>query len=136
MLKRLTHFFACLLLLLMPLQGITAANMSICNSLMQAQDSSPKLTQSQSHMQNMPCHQSIASKHMASMTKSPDSCKHKAACKTSCAALCANLSALNALPSDIKPTSLSATPTVLVAYSQIYVSITQASLQRPPIFFS
>ena len=130
MVNRFTYFFACLLLLLLPLQGITAANMSICNSMMQAQ------AKSMTKMQNMPCHQSIANKYMASMSKSPDSCKHKAACKTSCAALCASLSGLTTLPSDIKPTLLSAAPVILVAYSQIYASITQASLQRPPIFFS
>lgn len=130
MLKRFTYFLACLLLALLPLQGITAANMSICNSLMQAQASSMK------QMRNMPCHQLIACKHMASMAKSADSCKYKSSCKTNCAALCANLSALNALPSYIKPAPLLATSTVLVAYSQIYASIPQASLQRPPIFLS
>ncbi len=124
MLRRSSYFFACVLLVLMPLQGFAAANMSICNSLMQVEANSIK------QMQNMPCH-----KHMAGDINTQDSCKHKNTCKTNCATLCASLSGLTALPSDLKPIPLRATSNALDSYTQAYVSITQANLQRPPISF-
>lgn len=128
MLKRFSYFFSCLLLVLMPLQGFAVANMSICNSLMQAQ------ANSMAQMQNMPCHQ-----HMASGANTQDTHAHKnpckSACKTNCATLCASLSGLTALPSELKPMPLLAISNDLVTYTQLYVSITQANLQRPPIFF-
>ena len=122
MLKRFSYLFACLLMVLMPLQGFAAANMSICNSLMQ--------TYTAKKMQNMPCHQ-----HMTSMTKMHDCCKHKSSCKTNCATLCASLSGLTALPTELKPMPLLAMSNALVSYTKLYTSITQANLQRPPIFF-
>lgn len=124
MIKRFTHYIACLLLVLLPLQGIAAANMSICNSLMQVQTNRMK------QMQNMPCH-----KQMPNVTNEQDSCKHKSACKTNCATLCASLSGLTALPSDIS-LYLPMTLTTLLAYTQTYASITQPNLQRPPILLA
>jgi hypothetical protein len=124
MLKRFSHFFACLLLVLMPLQGFAAASMFVCNSMMQVEANSIK------QMQNMPCH-----KHMASVINTKDSCKHKNTCKTNCATLCASLSGLTALPSDLRPVPLRATSNALDCYTQAYVSITLPNLQRPPISF-
>jgi hypothetical protein len=122
-LKRFSYFFAYLLLVLMPLQGFAASNMSICNSMMQVETSSLK------QMHHMPCH-----KHMANVADT-QSCKHKNACKANCAALCASLSGPTALPNDVKPIALLVTSTALVGYTQTYVSITQPNLQRPPISF-
>jgi hypothetical protein len=70
MLKRSSHFFACLLLVLIPLQGFAAANMSVCNSIMQAQSGQQNST-------NMPCHMANMHKNsmqMASMVKASDNC--------------------------------------------------------------
>ena len=138
MLKRFSHFFACLLVVLIPLQGFAAANMSACNALMQT-------TANQSKQQKviaMPCHE-----HMVGMTKtsgdlsnnhlnSNKSGKHKNACKTNCATLCTSLCAMTALLGNIKPATLQDTSKVMTLLSQSYASITLPSLQRPPIFLS
>ncbi len=127
MLKRLSQFFACLLLVLIPLQNIAAADMSICNSMMQSQASEQKLA-------NMPCHQ-----HMAGMSKimqNKDNCPHENTCKAICNTLCASISAMSALPSDIQPATFLAASALLSMPHQPYASITQPNLQRPPIFLS
>jgi hypothetical protein len=125
---RFSRFFACLLLVLVPLQGFAAANMSVCNSMMQAQSIAPKSV-------NMPCH-----KHMASEAKSQEASKHtapcKTACKTVCATLCASLGAITALPSDIKPAAFLVSSALISLPNQLYASITQPNLQRPPIVLS
>ena len=138
MLKRFSHFFACLLVVLMPLQGFVAANISICNNLMQAEANQAK----QLEIQTAPCHE-----HMAGMTKTSGdlsnnhlsnnhSGKHKSACKTSCATLCSSLCAMTALPSNIKPATLQDTSKAMTLLSQSYASITLPSPQRPPILLS
>ena len=133
MLTRFSHFFACLLVVLIPLQGFAAANMSICNSLMQAEASYAK----QQEVQTTPCHE-----HMAGMTKTSGdlsnnhSGKHKSACKTNCATLCSSLCAMTALPSNIKPATLQDTSKAMTLLSQSYASITLPSPQRPPILLS
>ena len=135
MFTRLSHFFACMLVLLIPLQGFAAANMSICNSLMQAETNYAK----QQEVQTTPCHE-----HMAGMTKTSGdlsnnhlgnnhSSKHKSACKTNCATLCNSLCAMTALPSNIKPATLQDTSRAMTLFSQSYASITLPSPQRPPI---
>ncbi len=127
MLKHFSQFFACLLLVLIPLQSIAAANMLVCNSMMQAQ-SNPQQVQVE------PCHM-----HMAGMSKSmaSPSEKHQSpCCKTTCATLCASLNAMTVLPSSIKPaTFLVSTALISIPY-QAYASITQPNLQRPPIFLA
>ena len=137
MLKHFSHFFACLLVVLIPLQGFAAANMSICNSLMQAEANYAK----QQEVQTTPCHE-----HMAAMTKTSGdlsnnqtnkhSGNHKNACKTSCATLCNSLCAMTALPSNIKPATLQDTSKAMTLLSQSYASITLPSPQRPPILLS
>ena len=125
MFKNYSQFFACLLLVLMPLQGIAAANMSICNSLMQSY-----ANQNVEVVKNMPCHDSMNGNVQ-------DTKKHseKSTCKTSCAALCASLGTTVALPSNVTAAS-SLAPSALVHFShQTYISITQPNLQRPPISF-
>ena len=133
MLTRFSHFFACLLVVLIPLQGFAAANMSACNALMQATANQPK----QQKVQAIPCHE-----HMAGMTKTSGdlsnkhSGKHKSACKTNCATLCSSLCAMTALPSNIKPATLQDTSKAMTLLSQSYASITLPSPQRPPILLS
>ena len=124
MLKYFSQLLACLLLVLIPLQSIAAANMLVCNSMMHAQNNSQQL-------QTEPCHM-----HMVGMYKSSEAPleKHQSpCCKTTCAALCASLNAMTALPSSIKPaTFLVSTGLISIPY-QAYASITQPNLQRPPI---
>ena len=133
MLTRFSHFFACLLVVLIPLQGFAAANMSICNSLMQAEANYAK----QQEVQTTLCHE-----HMAGITKTSGdlsnnhSGKHKSACKTNCATLCSSLCAMTALPSNIKPATLQDTSKAMTLLSQSYASITLPSPQRPPILLS
>ena len=133
MLKRFSHFFACLLVVLIPLQGFAAANMSACNALMQAAANQAK----QQEVQTTPCHE-----HMAGMTKTSGdlsnnhSGKHKSACKTNCVTLCSSLCAMTALPSNIKPATLQDTSKAMTLLSQSYASITLPSPQRPPILLS
>ena len=133
MLKHFSHFFACLLVVLIPLQGFAAANMSACNALMQVATNQAK----QQELQATPCHE-----HMAGKTKTSGdlsnhhSGKHKNACKTSCATLCSSLCAMTALPSNIKPATLQDTSKAMTLLSQSYASITLPSPQRPPILLS
>lgn len=133
MLTRLSHFFACLLVVLIPLQGFAVANMSACNALMQAAVNQAK----QQELQATPCHE-----HMAGMTNTSGDLsnhhngKHKNACKTSCATLCTSLCAMTALPSNIKPATLQDTSKAMTLLSQSYASITLPSPQRPPILLS
>ena len=133
MLTRFSRIFACLLVVLIPLQGFAAANMSACNALMQAAVNQAK----QQGVRVMPCHE-----HMAGMTKTSGdlsnnhSNKHNKACKTSCATLCNSLCAMTALPSNIKPATLQDTSRAMTLFSQSYASITLPSPQRPPILLS
>lgn len=131
MLKYFSEFFACLLLVLIPLQSIAAPNMVVCNSMMQAQSSEQSNPQ---RAQVKPCHM-----HMAGMSKSmaSPSEKHQSpCCKTTCATLCASLNAMTALPSSIKPATLLVSTALINILYQAYASITQPNLQRPPIFLA
>ena len=133
MLTRFSRFFACLLVMLIPLQSFAAANMSACNALMQAAVNQAK----QQGVRVMPCHE-----HMVGMTKTSGdlsnshSNKHNKACKSSCATLCNSLCAMTALPSNIKPATLQDTSRAMTLFSQSYASITLPSPQRPPILLS
>ncbi len=120
MLKHFSYSFACLLLVLIPLQGVAAANMSICNSLMQS-DSQHAILGDEA-MQDMPCHDEMKQ-------------GKKNTCKTHCAALCASLSAMTALPSVTPATTFVVSTQTVSLPQQVYVSITQPNLQRPPISF-
>jgi hypothetical protein len=127
MLRRSSHFFAWLLLVLIPLQGFAAANMSVCNSMMQAQ-------MSEHQSVNKPCH--MKSMHMASMTKASDSCKHKSTCKTACATLCASLSGMTALNQTTPAIPVLAASQAIVTHNKTYTSYLPPNLQRPPILLS
>lgn len=129
MLKPFTHFFACLLLVLVPLQALATANMLICNSMMQSVASKQLVKQIASQL---PCH-----KHSSSL--SVESTKHsqsqKTLCKSNCATVCANLCALTAATNNIKPSFMLNNSQTYDFNQIIYVSITQVSPQRPPNFF-
>ena len=130
MLKYFSQFFACLLLVLIPLQGIAAANMLVCNSMMQAQSHEQNTQQVQAE----PCHM-----HMAGMSKSTErlSEKHQSpCCKTTCATLCASLNAMTVLSSSIEPATFLVSSGLISLPYQAYASITQPNLQRPPILLA
>ena len=129
MLKRLSHIAACLLLVLLPLQGIAAANMSVCNSMSDIPKNSPQ--------ENKPCHESMAemvkvdtSIH-AHTESSSDSSR-----KTTCATLCASMCAMTALTSDLKSQTLQISSQIFSPAYQSYTSITLPNPQRPPIQLS
>lgn len=134
MLKRYRHFFACLLLMLMPLHALATANMLVCNSLMQSQ-TAEKLANTT--FSAMPCHQ-----HMANMSDSSTSYEpgktsdfQQSPCKSSCAGVCANMCALTAMPVHTQSSFCLNVTQMFDFNSQPYASITQPNLQRPPISF-
>lgn len=143
MLKRFSRPFAYLLLLLIPLQGIAAANMLVCNSMMQLQQAqaSQHIQQAQ-QTQTMPCHahlKSVQADLSADSSTHTDHGKtnqskslHPAPCKSVCASVCA----MTALPTNAKPAMLSAASALVSVAHSPYVSITLPSLQRPPIFLA
>ena len=131
MLRYFSQLFACLLLVLIPLQSIAAANMLVCNSMMQAQSDDQSNPQ---QVQAEPCHM-----HMAGISKSIENPleKHQSpSCKTTCATLCASLNAMTALPSSIKPATFIVSTALISIPYQAYASITQPNLQRPPILLA
>ena len=131
MLKKFPRLFACLLLMLIPFQSIAAANMLVCNSMMQAKIHEQNNSQ-QVHAE--PCHMHMAS--MSKPTETPSEKHQNPCCKTTCATLCASLNGMTALPSSIKPATFLVL-TVLISIPDLaYASITQPNLQRPPILFA
>ena len=127
MLRDLSQFFAWLLLVLMPLQGLAAANMFLCNSMVQVQVSEHQSV-------NKPCH--MVSMEMASMTKAQDNCKHQTACKNSCATLCASLGSMTALNQTVPILPVLTASQVVAAYNNSYISYLPTNLQRPPILLT
>jgi hypothetical protein len=132
MFKRFSHFFAYLLLVLMPVHSLATANMLVCNSMMQSQ----AVNQS---VGAMPCHQpmtNITNADETNLDETMHSDNQGSPCKASCASVCANMCAMIAMP----PASIQSTFVLNLTQdfdfnSQPYVSITQPNLQRPPISF-
>ena len=132
MLRRYLHGFAYLLLLVMPLQGIAAANMLVCNSLMQASHELPLQASlaSDTGVDRMPCHETMAN---IAEHQQPSSTASE---KGHCGALCSSLCTVAALP-HLFNLGLNTNPsTGIIASDQTYVSITLPTFQRPPIFLS
>ena len=127
MLKRFSQMFAYLLLVTMPLQSIAAANMLVCNSMMQSHASHTSASKQLAN--TMPCHEHLAS------SDTTDS-KHKSSCKSTCGALCSTLCAMTALPNGINTTHTSISSPLVGLAEQSYASVTLANTQRPPIFLS
>ena len=128
MLKRFSHFFACLLLVLMPIQALASANMLVCNALMQSQmNQQDEVKIEAQSARDMPCHQTVNTTQTKNSNETP--------CKDTCALMCANMFFVSAMPTH---TQLSFALNVLQKcdFDHIsYASITQPSLQRPPISF-
>lgn len=134
MFKLFSHITAYLLLMLIPLQSIAAADMLICNSM-----SMLKVKNVSVQPDNMPC-----LTHMAKLVKvsigdsnrAHTDTPHESDSKTSCATFCYGMCAMTVLPSEIKSQAL-LTPTQIfgLAY-QAYTSVTLPNLQRPPIRLS
>lgn len=143
MFNRFLRPFAYLLLLLIPLQGIAAANMLVCNSVMHLQQLQQVSQAPPTHA--MPCHAHL--KSMASVTQDQadtatpnthaDHGKtHTSPCKSTCNAVCASLCAITVLPTNAKAVMVPNVSTLVSATHFSYVSVTLPSLQRPPIFLS
>jgi mannitol-specific phosphotransferase system IIBC component len=133
MLKRFSHIAIYLLLVLMPLQSMAAANMLICNSIMHMDKINEKI-------QMMPCHEQMSSLTSNSTNQSHDSDtsnskKYKNVCKSNCTH-CASMCAMAALPSHLKSAILEASAQTFSSTYQPYVSITLPNPQRPPIRLS
>jgi len=132
MFKRFSYIFAYLLLALMPLQSIAAANMLVCNSMMQ--------THSNNQQQDMPCHEHMASttaaddNHQAKTAHTTDT--HKATSKSTCGTLCSTLCAMTALAGNINTTVTANSSPLAGPTEQSYLSVTLPNTQRPPIFLS
>jgi hypothetical protein len=124
--KRFSYSFACLLLVLLPLQAIAATNMSICNSLMQSNG--------QQAMERMSCHDGMDSSAQL-IEKHTGEHGEEHTCKTSCAALCASLNVMTVLMSMKSDTTFLVSSQAVNLPQPVYVSITQPNLQRPPISF-
>lgn len=123
MLRKFSHFFAWLLLVLMPLQAFAAANMLVCNSMMQVEASKQMAKE-------MPCH-----KHVNSAQDDKKS-QQKSSCKTNCASLCASLNGMTALAQSTHTAPVLSADKILSAQAEIYASHTPPKLQRPPIFLA
>ena len=131
MIKRFSHFFASLLLVLMPLQALASANMLVCNSIMQAQ-ATKVFTQPATAKQaakQASCHQHI-NNSVEQQVKHQDN--HQSSCNALCAATCASLSALSGLTNNIKFNFQPENMQLFDFNNQIYASITLPNLQRPP----
>jgi len=143
MLNRFLRPFAYVLLLLIPLKGIAAANMLVCNSVMHMQ----QLQQASLALQTnaMPCHahlKSVASETqakantLATNIQADHDNTHTSPCKSSCNAVCGSLCAISVLPTNAKVVMVPNASTLISAAYFSYVSVTLPSLQRPPIFLS
>jgi hypothetical protein len=121
MLKRFSYFAAYLLLVLMPMQALASASMLVCSSM---QSSHVSAENTKAAVNEMPCHQ-----HKTAQQSNES--KSTSACKTTCANLCA----LIAMPMQMK-TNFALSPNQVFDFNhQIYASIPQQNLQRPPITF-
>lgn len=140
MLSRFLRPFAYVLLLLIPLQGIAAANMLVCNSIMHLQQLTQASQAPQTH--DMPCHAhlkpviQVKTDTIATNSHVDYGKTHTSPCNGSCNAVCASLCAITILPSNAKTVMVPNVSALVSATHFSYVSVTLPSLQRPPIFLS
>lgn len=143
MLNRFLRPLAYVLLLLIPLQGIAAANMLVCNSVMHMQQLQQVSQTQPTHA--MPCHAHL--KPVTSLTQAKadtaapsthadHSKTHTSPCKSTCNTVCASLCAITVLPTNAKAVMVPNASTRVSAMHFSYVSVTLPSLQRPPIFLA
>jgi hypothetical protein len=130
--KRYRNWPIYLLLLLLPMQTIAAANMLVCNSLMQ-QATINVATE-------MPCHEQVADTHANLQTHDQQSDpfnQHTSQKGIShCGMLCNSLCGFTGLPATTF-NLLTTNRAVLIAALEVdYHSVTLPLLQRPPIFLT
>lgn len=126
--KFISHFFSCLLLVLIPLQAIAATNMAVCNKIMQANAANENFSS------DMPCH-----KHMDNLkeaAQAQEKSNLNTECESYCAAICASLNVISITNSMINLSDYLVSTPIISKPDQAYASITQANLLRPPIFLS
>jgi hypothetical protein len=124
----ISKLFACLLLVLMPLQAIAASNMAVCNSMMQA----TKVIEYSSA--DMPCHQYMD--NAKDIASGEHKSNYKNVSKSHCAAMCASLAVATIPPDGTEPIGHLVSFSSISMPDQSYVSITQPNLLRPPISLS
>lgn len=134
MFKRTIRLCAYLLLAVLPLQGIAAANLLVCNSVMQV-SSTTVSTASETTHSAMPCHETS---NITQQNISTSDTHHSPApmCKSSCNAICASMSAFAPAQTQSAQAPHTKLPTNTQFVQSFYASITLASLQRPPITLS
>lgn len=133
--KHLVKICAYLLAVVMPLQSIAASNMLVCNSMMQAsmQYAAATVDHSPPIQAEMLCHthqKTVATDTSDSHTTMPLNCK------IACGVLCVSLSTADLPQQKAAYIPLSRLNNLTNAVPNLYVSITLASLQRPPIHLS
>lgn len=138
MLKRYMRLCTYLLLTVLPLQGAAAANLLVCNSLMQAHPnvnvlhSDPSIPMIMKTPQaDMPCHlvSVAASDDKNQPTQTPIG-------KSICSPVCASMSAYAVTASPNVQAALVPMPLLRSSIQNFYASITLTNLQRPPILLS
>lgn len=126
--KHISKFLVCMLLVSMPLQAISTANIAACNSMLNA------VVASEITNADMPCHQ-----HMDNLSEpmhEQNKFKTNTACESSCTIVCASLNVVSIIPSAISPEHHLASSSMVTKSHQYYASVIQANLLRPPIFQS
>jgi hypothetical protein len=120
--KRYIHWPVYVLLLLLPLQSIAAANMLVCNRLQQVNHTmdAAKAT--------MPCHDSVEddSSSVPSQQQVNNDCKM----------ICSSLLTASAVPYALTISVITNTVPRLMSSEDTYLSVTLPRFQRPPIFAS
>lgn len=124
MFVRTPQLVAFILMLIISLQSIAAANMSVCNSIMQFQSSEQNATGTSCHEQMTDMSKAVQNEH---------GCIDKSTGKKICSALCASLSAMTAIPTDIRHAVFSRVSSSSRMLHQSYTSISLPNPQRPPI---
>jgi hypothetical protein len=131
MFKRYRPWPLYLLLILLPIQSIAAANMLICNSVQQLGliESHQTIESHQKTAQeNMPCHAVMDDKKNAETAQND--------VKNHCGIICSNLlTAPNTYHAITLGVHANTVP-YLISATKTYSSITLPTLQRPPIFLA
>jgi hypothetical protein len=125
--SRTSQFLAFIMIFFISLQSFSAAQMSVCNSMMQSHISNETFS-------TMPCHNQMdgMTKDIANKVNQTNKSPNKNICTT----LCSGIGAITVFPIDIHPAAFLAISSLIQKGHQTYASITLPSPQRPPIFLS
>jgi hypothetical protein len=120
--KSYIHWTVYVLLLLLPLQSIAAANMLVCNRFQQVNHTmdSAKAT--------MPCHDSVEDDSSSAPSQQQ--------VKNDCKMICSSLLTASAIPYALNLSLSANTVPRLISSEGTYLSVTLPRFQRPPIFAS